>query len=52
MAGIQVAGEAGTPHRDRWVKLWGNVAFNPISALTGATLKASARSRTRAVAAR
>src|SRR4029453_10529314 len=23
-----------------WVKLWGNVAFNPISALTGATLKA------------
>ncbi len=22
-----------------WVKLWGNVAFNPISALTGATLK-------------
>jgi len=25
---------------DIWVKLWGNVAFNPISALTGATLKA------------
>jgi 2-dehydropantoate 2-reductase len=24
---------------DIWVKLWGNVAFNPISALTGATLK-------------
>ncbi len=23
---------------DIWVKLWGNVAFNPISALTGATL--------------
>jgi 2-dehydropantoate 2-reductase len=22
-----------------WVKLWGNVAFNPVSALTGATLK-------------
>ena len=22
-----------------WIKLWGNVAFNPISALTGATLK-------------
>jgi 2-dehydropantoate 2-reductase len=22
-----------------WVKLWGNVAFNPISALTGGTLK-------------
>jgi 2-dehydropantoate 2-reductase len=25
-----------------WVKLWGNVAFNPVSALTGATLKAIA----------
>lgn len=23
-----------------WVKLWGNVAFNPVSALTGTTLKA------------
>jgi len=23
-----------------WVKLWGNVAFNPVSALTGATLEA------------
>jgi 2-dehydropantoate 2-reductase len=23
-----------------WIKLWGNVAFNPISALTGATLVA------------
>ena len=23
-----------------WIKLWGNVAFNPISALTGATLEA------------
>ncbi|MEZ5829568.1 MAG: 2-dehydropantoate 2-reductase [Dongiaceae bacterium] len=22
-----------------WIKLWGNVAFNPISALTGATMK-------------
>ena len=22
-----------------WIKLWGNLAFNPISALTGATLK-------------
>ena len=26
-----------------WVKLWGNVAFNPISALTGATLDVIAR---------
>ena len=25
---------------DIWVKLWGNVAFNPVSALTGASLKA------------
>jgi len=25
-----------------WVKLWGNVAFNPVSALTGFTLKAIA----------
>ncbi|TAF03249.1 MAG: 2-dehydropantoate 2-reductase [Nostocales cyanobacterium] len=23
-----------------WIKLWGNIAFNPISALTGATLEA------------
>ena len=22
-----------------WVKLWGNVAFNPVSALTGATMR-------------
>jgi len=34
-----------------WVKLWGNVAFNPISALTGATLKAICEDpATRAVA--
>jgi 2-dehydropantoate 2-reductase len=26
-----------------WVKLWGNLAFNPISALTGATLESIAR---------
>jgi 2-dehydropantoate 2-reductase len=25
--------------RELWVKLWGNLAFNPISALTGATLE-------------
>ena len=36
-------------HRDEiWVKLWGNLAFNPISALTHATLDASPRSRRRA----
>jgi 2-dehydropantoate 2-reductase len=34
-----------------WVKLWGNVAFNPISALTGGTLKSIAEDpATRAVA--
>ncbi|MBD2295893.1 2-dehydropantoate 2-reductase [Anabaena sphaerica FACHB-251] len=26
-----------------WIKLWGNIAFNPISALTGATLEAIAQ---------
>jgi 2-dehydropantoate 2-reductase len=34
-----------------WVKLWGNVAFNPISALTGGTLKSLCEDpQTRAVA--
>jgi 2-dehydropantoate 2-reductase len=34
-----------------WVKLWGNVAFNPISALTGGTLKSIAEDpATRSVA--
>lgn len=33
-----------------WVKLWGNLSFNPVSALTGATLKAMAEDAgTRAV---
>jgi 2-dehydropantoate 2-reductase len=37
---------------DIWVKLWGNMAFNPISALTGATLdRIVADSGTRGVAA-
>jgi 2-dehydropantoate 2-reductase len=36
---------------DIWVKLWGNLAFNPISALTGATLEDIARDKeTRALA--
>lgn len=36
---------------DLWIKLWGNVAFNPISALTGATLDTLCRDPgTRAVA--
>ena len=35
---------------DIWVKLWGNLAFNPVSALTGATLEDIARDQgTRAV---
>jgi 2-dehydropantoate 2-reductase len=29
--------------RDIWLKLWGNVCFNPISALTGATIDAIVR---------
>lgn len=34
-----------------WVKLWGNVAFNPLSALTGATLESlCANDETRALA--
>ncbi|MGC8531684.1 MAG: 2-dehydropantoate 2-reductase [Acidiphilium sp.] len=37
---------------DIWVKLWGNMAFNPISALTGATLdRIVADAGTRGVAA-
>ena len=36
---------------DLWVKLWGNLSFNPISALTGGTLEAICREPgTRAVA--
>lgn len=36
---------------DIWVKLWGNMAFNPISALTGATLdRITGNPGTRAVA--
>ena len=30
---------------DIWVKLWGNLAFNPVSALTGATLEDIAATR-------
>jgi 2-dehydropantoate 2-reductase len=37
---------------DIWIKLWGNLAFNPISALTGATLAGICRfAPTRALAA-
>jgi len=38
---------------DIWIKLWGNLCFNPISALTGATLEAVATDpATRALARR
>jgi 2-dehydropantoate 2-reductase len=40
---IMIAGGLKAPVRpkirdDMWVKLWGNLSFNPVSALTGATL--------------
>lgn len=43
LAGIFIRAGIKAPVRNRirneiWVKLWGNVSFNPISALTGATL--------------
>ena len=52
-------GEAGFTSRvltdirsNLWIKAWGNLAFNPMSALTGATLSGIARDpRTRALAA-
>jgi 2-dehydropantoate 2-reductase len=43
LAQVLIAGGLRAPVRNRirgeiWVKLWGNVALNPLSALTGATL--------------
>ncbi|MCC7272312.1 MAG: 2-dehydropantoate 2-reductase [Alphaproteobacteria bacterium] len=39
MVDAGIAARAGDQiRRDIWVKLWGNLAFNPISALTGATM--------------
>ena len=35
----------GDIRSDIWVKLWGNLAFNPVSALTGATLEDIAQGR-------
>jgi 2-dehydropantoate 2-reductase len=41
MVGVGVRAPVRSRLRNElWVKLWGNVAFNPISALTGATLAA------------
>ena len=51
-----IAGGFKAPVRPRvrddiWIKLWGNVAFNPISALTGGTLEGICKDgETRAVA--
>ena len=56
LAQLMVQAGVKAPVRPRvrdeiWVKLWGNVAFNPLSALTGATLDALAGGAgTRAVA--
>jgi 2-dehydropantoate 2-reductase len=53
---LMIAAGLKAPIRSRlrdeiWIKLWGNASFNPISALTGATLVAIARDPgTRAVA--
>ena len=43
LAALMVAGGLKAPVRPRirdeiWIKLWGNCSFNPVSALTGATL--------------
>ena len=56
LARLLVAAGLKSPVRPRirdeiWVKLWGNLSFNPISALTGATLDAiTSDPATRAVA--
>ncbi len=56
LAELMIAGGLKAPIRprirdDMWVKLWGNLTFNPVSALTGATLDViAADAGTRAVA--
>lgn len=56
LAELMIAGGLKAPIRprirdDMWVKLWGNLTFNPVSALTGATLDVIASDpQTRAVA--
>ena len=58
LAGIMIAAGLKAPVRPNirdeiWIKLWGNCSFNPVSALTGATLAAIAGDPdTRAVIAR
>lgn len=52
LAGFQARGSLDI-RADVWTKLWGNLAFNPLSALTGATMGAlCADGGTRAVARR
>ena len=43
LSSLMIAGGLKAPQKKRirdeiWIKLWGNCAFNPVSALTGATL--------------
>ena len=43
LSALMIAGDLKAPVRPRirdeiWIKLWGNCSFNPVSALTGATL--------------
>ena len=45
LSSLMIAGGLKAPQKLRirdeiWVKLWGNCSFNPVSALTGATLDA------------
>ena len=45
LSSLMIAGGLKAPQKPRirdeiWVKLWGNCSFNPVSALTGATLDA------------
>jgi len=45
LSSLMIAGGLKVPQKPRirdeiWVKLWGNCSFNPVSALTGATLDA------------
>ena len=45
LSSLMIAGGLKAPQKSRirdeiWVKLWGNCSFNPVSALTGATLDA------------
>ncbi len=50
LSSLMIAGGLKAPQKPRirdeiWVKLWGNCSFNPVSALTGATLDAIGNDR-------